>query len=97
MEAKFKKQCRYRYDLEREGRRNSITKDDFNDLLISAVISELRKIDFKNKFREDDKHYLNLNVSVMLISKEEGKHFLDRKIVNEAEEQMEMLLKAKRL
>ena len=93
----FKKQYFYRRDLEREGRRNGITKDDLKELLISAVTTELRRINFKNKFQEEDRHDLNLTVSVMLISKEEGKQFLDRKIVNEAEERMAMLLEAMRL
>jgi hypothetical protein len=95
--AKFKKEYRYRYDLEHEGRRKGITKDDFKDFLISAVMSELRKIDFENKFRGEDEHDLNLEVSVIKISKEEQKQYLDRKTVDEAEERMGMLLKAKRI
>ncbi len=95
--AKFEKEYRYRYDLEHEGRRKGITKDDFKDFLISAVMSELMKIDFENKFRGDDEHDLNLKVSVIKISEEEQKQYLDRKIVNEAEERMGMLLKAKRI
>ena len=88
---------RYRYDLERKGMRKGITKDDFKDFLISAVMSELRKIDFENKFRGEDEHDLNLKVSVIKISEEEQKKYLDRKIINDAEERMGMLLKAKRI
>ena len=88
---------RYRYDREHEGRRKGITKADFKDFLISAVMSELRKIDFENKFRGEDEHDLNLEVSVIKISKEEQKQYLDRKTVDEAEERMGMLLKAKRI
>lgn len=95
--AKFEKEYRYRRDLEHEGRRKGITKDNFKDFLISAVMSELMKINFENKFRGEDEHDLNLKVSVIKISKEEQKQYLDRKIVNEAEERMGMLLKAKRL
>jgi len=72
-------------------------KEGEKELMISAVTTELRRIKFKNKFQEEDRHDLYLTVSVMLILKEEGKQFLDRKIVNEAEERMELLLKAKRL
>jgi hypothetical protein len=95
--AKIKKECRYRDDLEHEGRRKGITKDDFKDFLISTVMSELRQIDFENKFRGDDEHDLNLKVSIMKISKEEQKKYRDRKIVTEAEEQKEELLNAKRI
>ena len=44
--AKIKNEYRYRYDLEREGRRKGITKDNFTVFLISAVMSELKKIVF---------------------------------------------------
>jgi DNA-directed RNA polymerase subunit N (RpoN/RPB10) len=95
--AKITKECRYRYDLERKGMRKGITMDDFKDFLISAVMSELREIDFENKFRGEDEQDFNLKVSVMKISKEEQKQYLDRKIVKDAEERMGMLLKAKRI
>jgi hypothetical protein len=94
--AKFEKECHYRYDLEREGRRKGITKEVFKEFLTSAVISKLRNIDFKNKFQEEEQD-LDLKVSIIKIPKEEQKKKLDRKIVKEAQERMTMILEAKRL
>jgi hypothetical protein len=42
-------------------------------------------------------HELDLKVSVIRLPEEEQKQYLDRKIVNEAEERMAMLLKAERI
>jgi hypothetical protein len=89
----------YRSDLESKGRRRGITKEDFKELLISAVLAEIKKLYFKNIFRSPGEkvHGLDIEVSVIRIPEEEQKQYLDRKIVNEAEERMAMLLEAMRL
>ena len=89
----------YRLDLESKGRHRGITQEEFNELLISAVLTEIKKLYFKNLFRfpgEKD-HELDLEVSVIRIPEEEQNQFLDREIVKHTEERMAMILVAKRL